>query len=278
MELQEHLDASDLVVERAPGQHCTLLNLRTHERRALPDVDGCEWFVDAQDGVAFLYADNTDVEPLVASDMLRYKLFRNGAGHFHVFDQEQQKLLMSLDAWLSVHEVVSMQIVCGVPPAPLTIDAGRFTKLRDGGAYTWSLSHVFYSLHLGGGRASTSMAGRWCASSWGAWERRAGFLDLCGGLLKSAVYSGSNRKGTDLDDEGRVLPWPTMTTTLMAAMLCIWAFLPRFEGGFKDDDGRHACEALVVSLVNVACHQPWAMHIFVDGQSVRKWPADREGG
>lgn len=278
MELQEVSRLIHFTIEHSCEGRASLVHGLTHERVALPEVDGGEWFLEADDdGVPFLFTDADDVDPIFVGPLLSLKVLRSETGRLHVFDAQREQLVSTLEKFQAPHELASVQVECGHPRTTTSVDVAIFRLCRVGGSFSWSLSQLFYQLRFGEARASTSVAGRWCATSWASWEKRSRWLNLEGALLKSSSYSNSEGKLSDAEVEQRVLPWPSMTTALLSAMLLVWGALPRHEGGLRCVLGRAACKAFWEGLLRCACCDGWRMVIFVDDSSTRVWPACRRG-
>lgn len=269
------LEMLALLPATSEQQH--LVHLLTHERVALPSELGDVWQldVDTQERpmVFLLESDGA----LLVESLLTFTIFGDLDGNRWVVERQQNRLMGTLLQWVSAHQLGSARLQFGVPPSTFSFDVAVFQLPQPGGAVAWSLHSIFTELKLGSNRSSTGLAGRWCACNWEAWLRKLQVLDLQGSMTRSSRTTVLSSNVSISEAESRVLPWPSVTSSGLLALLLIWSKLERHDGGLREQCHREVCLSLLRHLLRLACWKPWVLTLYVDELVQCRWPAPPMG-
>lgn len=179
------------------------VNLLTHERHNLPPVESAQWAVEFdQDGMAFAFCighEENQLRPLHSADLFDHEVFATDSGE-HVVVSAGKKVVVERGAFLSAHSFAEVSFLTGPTRSQKTFGTAHFPKGFGGGHWRWNFLDIYKVMGWKHGRKTTGLPGRFVASSWPSWARRAAELELDGGLLKAAGASGKEDGADALND------------------------------------------------------------------------------
>lgn len=170
-----------------------------------------------------------------------------------------------------------LKLHCGAMQHEVALGVAIFDKEVGGGYCKWNMLKLFAAMGLADGRATTHLPGRWVASSWQAWSRKASQLRLPPSAVLKPVATDKNGGADASEKDGRVLPWPSVSTPMLISLLARWCSLPREMGWQELASNRQAALEMLEAICRV-CHQSaFELRAFVDESVKRRWPAEAEG-
>lgn len=253
-----------------------LLSCITHERSALPSVQG-SWDVDFDaDGFAFAYTGSDGGEIVHSCDAFQLQVYET-AEKEQVVVGPGDKDVCFVYKFFQGHSLAFVKLHCGAMQHEVALGVAIFDKGVGGGYCKWNLLKLFAAMGLADGRATMHLPGRWVASNWQAWSRKASQLRLPPCAVLKSVATDKNG-GTDASEkDGRVLSWPSVSAPVPISLLARCCSLPRDMGGQKLASNRLAALEMLEAICRVCEQSAFELRVFVDESVKRRWPAEAEG-
>lgn len=233
-----------------------------------PFDDGLELVYD-EGGFACVVGDTFEVT--LVDDLLDHSVFTNSDGGFLLRTREAGGdgfEVSELAVAQGRFDLATLQLSVGPTRAQQQVHLAVFERPRSGSSCWWSLVSAY---HLIGMQLNVKYASVWLHKHFKRWDALLGDWGLCSHLLRSKQY------GEDIDDEARVLPWVSASSSAFFALLAAWSFAPKRRSGLSSADNRAACGVVLQSLVSVMSHSDWQLCFYLVGQVERRWPRPRSG-
>lgn len=266
-----------LVCLERVGDDWWLYNRLTCERVCVGSGGGALCLGFDEDGEAFVYAESGAGEPKMSSELLHDTIYTSGAGRqLVVTTTVDGQVRRFLDHLLCEHVIAHIGLVFGDVMKQVDLRVAIFALPLAGCKLLWDISSAFRVLGLGHDRADDH-AGKWVADTWAVWLKMARSLGLEAAMLKSAPYARKETPALSTSAERRVLPWPSVATSMLLAMMVRWAACSPARGGLKNEKSRAVCSSFVHAILASLADGPLSIRIFVDNAVVRDWPAAPRG-
>ena len=259
-----------LAVDRgAPGSaRCMLVHLLTHERQSLPPGGQWEVIFDEDDGSGCVF-DSTNVHrPILAEDLLRMKVKRQGRNYIVETERAGQPLQRSLTAKMRAFCAAT----CCVPVetamrCEAQLHLFRLQYPRQGFEFAWSLLDLYSKLRM-------TEYGRE-PSKW-AYDKRKSLaknIKLAGLNDEHLILSAASADEEDVCNTTAFLPAQSLTTAGLFANLARWCGAVVQHGGLRRPEARDAARQLLESIALASNrHRDRALRLrFVDAWEP-SWP------
>lgn len=202
-----------------------LFNALTLERAVLPV--GC-WELDFQEGQGWLYRSTGDniLDALEVDEFLLKSVYQCGDLMYVVWEMDGHRVKQEMSMQRLQHRGVSIDIGLGeCASSAARVDLAEWSVAEQGVKYSWNLLSLFGALGFTTGQART--AGRWVVDGFVSWAK---FLTDALQLppkhiSKSKPYNKADGVVTIAPaDEGRILPFPSVSTHGLFGLLLRWAW------------------------------------------------------
>lgn len=249
-----------------------LLHGLTRERVTLGAPHGAWRLEYFEDDFAAIVDDSEDEGRLV-DEMLSVAVYRDtDTGDMWLERQGAQGSVLSRFEGFDRHHLRNAHVRAGPTHAAIKMQIAVFHRPR-------SLCQVFWDL-LQFYRVAGFVAGKG-ASDWlyrgiGRWERRLRTAGIPGLLLRSRMLGGDMAVVNLSCCLCRVLPFPTVDTIGLVALLALWSNSSRGSTGLRRTEDRMSCQFIMEGLC-LSLAGEWVLHIFLDRELTFDWPARPHG-
>lgn len=252
----------------------------TGERSVLNEVSQLHIEYD-DEGSGILFARRRgDAEYIPIEKLLPTPVYSAGEDERFVVDDtfESSEGLVPLNALRRRFQIIDVSFKAGPQKLGFTVAAALFPQPAWGGQrLAWSLHHLYDCLGLDTCRGQRWT---WVAKFFDRWRS-------C--LLKmypehdATLIARSQQEAWQVQASGedfeRMLPWPSVATVGLLALLVRFGLSPSPRSGrLTSPDAQAVAETMFLGLLDPLRHHSWDLALFIDAKVELRWPRPHVGG